>query len=193
MELDDFKHKEIRKAADADDSLHNLLEAVKTADDQDRKRLLRLIRIFVFLFIIYFGSFAIKNGCLKEGFGLLIFTILLILAFTAYKYLRSKKINYSEPIASFLRKAENRYRLFTLTDAIISVPLLALLVYSGGLLVTCSFDKYFPGSPVPLIIYGIFMTAVVVTGLWATSKDWNKARKPVMDKIRELRKDVEEK
>jgi hypothetical protein len=115
----------------------------------------------------------------------------LLIAYFLTKYLRMRNIDYSVPVARFLQDAEKRYRYWTVTDFMVSVPMLILMCAGGGLIVYGSFQKYFPGSYLPLIIYLIVFGAALSVGSWAGRKQWKNQYGSTYEKIVKLKREFE--
>ena len=108
----------------------------------------------------------------------------LILFYLLRKLLRNKKIDYSAPTITFLKNAEKRYRFMPFLDVVMTIPLLALLITGGGIIVKVSFTRYFPGSFLPLILNLIFMAGVVAFGFWASYRNWLRDKGEILEEIR---------
>lgn len=194
MELDEFKnlsrpgislnHGLVTGPADSMDAL---ISEIKSKD-LERKKAVRIIIIsFVVLAVIYITSVSGNKGLMRLGYLMLGGSFSLLIAYFLTKYLRMSKIDYAAPVARFLKDAEMRYRYWTLTDFIVSVPMLIVLCAGGGLIVYGSFQKYFPGSYIPLIIYLIVFGAALLVGSWAGRKQWKKQYGTIYEKIVKLK------
>lgn len=199
MELDDFKNmgKDVKPAWIGDEKitqgeLDTLIEALKANDIKDRKRIISFIIIIGMFIAIYSGSFAIQKETMRPGYALLILGFVLILFYFFRMFIRNKNVDYSAPTITFLRKAEQRCRFMNPIDWMISVPLMALLITGGGMIVDVSFARYFPGSILPLVIYLIFMAGVVGIGFWASHRNWQRDKGHLLGEIRKMKKDFKE-
>jgi hypothetical protein len=199
MELDDYKKtgKEAASAGgiaagDGTGSLQGLIGDLKERDKQDRKALLLLISMFFIFVTIYLAQFGRQEGIMKAAYALLAGGFVLSLLHFYLKFRSYKKISYTEPVIRFLRAAERRYAYWTLSDILVSVPLITVMGIGGGMIVYHSFNKYFPGSPLPLIIFCLVYAAAIFVGFLAGKKQWEKSKKPLYDKIRQLRKEFGE-
>jgi phosphoglycerol transferase MdoB-like AlkP superfamily enzyme len=146
----------------------------------------------VMFIVIYSGAQSLQKEEIKSGYGILIVGFSLILFYLFRKLLRNKKIDYSAPTITFLKNAEKRYRFMPFLDVVITIPLLALLITGGGIIVKESFTRYFPGSFLPLVIYLIFMAGVVAFGFWASYRNWLRDKGEILEEIRKMRKEFEE-
>ena len=199
MELDDFK-----RTGKADDlpgkkneengriNMDSFIEKLKARDEKDRKQIFTFIIIMVMFIVIYSGSQALQKEEIKPGYGVLILGFSLILFYLLRNLFRNKKIDYSAPTITFLKNAEKRYRFMPFIDVVITIPLLALLITGGGIIVKVSFTRYFPGSSLPLIIYLIFMAGVVAFGFWASYRNWLRDKGEILEEIRKLKREFEE-
>jgi hypothetical protein len=198
MELDDFKHTESVQSPSPDplpaaghDQLQSLVEEVKTQDATLMKALLIMLISFGALGLIYLTSISRNTGLMKTGYILLGGGFFLLEVYFFTKYRIRKKIDYAAPALEFLRKAEKRYTFWSLPDLLVSLPLLLSMGLGGGLIVYASFQKYFPGSFVPTIIYILIFCAAVAVGSYAGRKQWVQNNKPICEKIRQMREEFE--
>jgi hypothetical protein len=174
------------------ETLDALIGELKEHDQQDRKALRYIMIMFCALFTVYIAGMNLQKGIMKDGYALLAGGFALSLVFFLLKFLRQRRISYTDPVLVFLKNAEVRYTFWPLTEMIVSVPLLLLMGFGGGVIVYGSMNKYFPGSPAPLVIYAIIYLAAIGVGSWAARKLWVKNKKPVFDKIRRLRQEFGE-
>jgi len=199
MELEDFKNigknektPEMTGGKTTHDNMKTVIEDLKASDAKEQKKIFSFIIIFFVFVTVYFASFNMQKGDMKSGFGILVLGFVLILGFMFWKYLAYKKIDYTAPSIIFLKKASQRYRFMPVSELIISVPLLMILVTGGAIIVYSSFNRYFPGSYIPLIIYFIIMASAVVVGFWASYKNWKRDKGPVLEKIRQMQQEFGE-
>ena len=198
MELDDFKKTgeagdmpEEKKENNEKINMDSFIDKLKARDQKDRKQVFSFMIIMVMFIIIYSGSQALQKEEIKSGYGILIFGFSLILLYLFRKLIRNKKIDYSAPTITFLQEAEKRYRFLPVADLLITIPLLALLITGGGMIVKSTFMRYFPGSNLPLIIYLVFMAGVIAFGFWASYRNWLRDKGEILQEIRELKKEFE--
>ena len=198
MELDDFKR--TGKTGDLPDrkneengriNMDSFIDKLKASDQKDRKQVFTFI-IMVMFIVIYSGAQSLQKEEIKSGYGILIVGFSLILFYLFRKLLRNKKIDYSAPTITFLKNAEKRYRFMPFLDVVITIPLLALLITGGGIIVKESFTRYFPGSFLPLVIYLIFMAGVVAFGFWASYRNWVRDKGQILDEIRKIKREFEQ-
>jgi hypothetical protein len=199
MELDDFKNIGKNEKAPAmtgekttSDNMKTFIEDLKANDAKEQKKIFSFIIIFFVFVTVYFASFNIQKGDMKSGFGILVLGFVLILGFMFWKYMAYKKIDYTAPSTIFLKKASQRYRFMPVSELIISGPLLMILVTGGAIIVYSSFNRYFPGSYIPLIIYFIIMASAVIVGFWSSFKHWKRDKKPILGKIRQMQREFGE-
>jgi hypothetical protein len=198
MELDDFKHIEKMNAPSPETMpvssklpIQSLVEEVKTHDAALLKALLIMMISFGALGIVYLTSISRNTGLMKTGYVLLGSGFLLMEIYFFTKYRIRKKTDYAAPALEFLRQAEQRYAFWSPSDLLVSLPLLLAMGLGGGLIVYASFQKYFPGSIIPSIIYILIFCAAVAVGSWAGRKQWVQNNKPIYEKIRKMREEFE--
>jgi hypothetical protein len=199
MELDDFKNigknektPVLTGEKKPSDNMNTFIEDLKASDAKEQKKIFSFIIIFFVFVTVYFASFNMQKGDMKSGFGILVLGFVLILGFMFRKYLAYKKIDYTAPSTTFLKKASQRYMFMPPADLIISILLLIILVTGGAIIVYSSFNRYFPGSYIPLIIYFIIMASAVVVGFWSSYKNWKRDKGPVLEKIRQMQQEFGE-
>jgi hypothetical protein len=168
---------------------HNLTEEMKEKDRQDRRALLYLMIFFIAFSVIYLALMNRQEGVMRTGYTLLAGGFILTLLHFFLKFRKYKKINYSEPVFRFLRSAEQRYAYWPLLEILIDIPLITMMGIGGGLIVYGSFQKYFPGSPVPVVVYCLILIAACITGYLAGKKQWERSKRPLYEKIRQMRRE----
>lgn len=181
MELDEFKNlsdsgisAEQKPLPDPQSSMDDLIRELKVKDQERKKAMRILLMSFTALAVIYITSVARNEGFARLGYLMLGGSFSILIVYFSTKYFRMRKIDYSAPIISFLRDAKKRYKYWSLSDFIVSVPMLLVLCTGGGLIVYASFQKYFPGSVVPMIIYLTIFASALSVGSWAGRKQWKK-------------------
>lgn len=182
MELDDFKNIPFpEKYGDnvthkTNPEMETLYEEIRSNDKKDRRKISLFSILITALTLTYFSSFTRSNGVTKEGLGFLILSFILILVYLFFRYLQSRKINYTEPVVEFLRKAKKRYSYMPFSELIFIIPLLFMMITSGGFVVWGSFSKYMDNPLPALLIYAGLMAVAVIIGLWAGKKQWEKEK-----------------
>jgi hypothetical protein len=196
MELDDFKPgkksetpEEKNREGVSSNPLQGLIGEMKEKDNRERQALLYLIVLFGLFVVLYLSGMNLQRGDMREGYSLLAGGFVLSLLFFLFKYLKQKKIDYTAPTLVFLKDAERRYAYWTWQDLVISCPLLVLMGWGGGIIVTCSFEKYYPGSIVPVIIFIVVYLIAVAVGFWAGKKQWEKSKRAIYEKVRRMRQE----
>jgi hypothetical protein len=198
MELDDFKLKvkpaEIPGQEDKPVNLSGvdgLVEELKAADSKARRSVSRFMNIIFLLLGFYLSRLLIYRGPLFIGYELLVIGFVLILVYFFWKLLLLRKIDYTAPSMTFLKKAERRYTFIPLSEWFLIIPILAILGTGGGFVVHHSFLKYFEHTTIPLLIYIVFFIFVIFFGLWASKKNWKKDQGIIMEKIKKMRREME--
>jgi hypothetical protein len=196
MELDDYK--KTGKAYISPDSntlnvqgdpIQSLIDEMKAKDKQENKVLLYLIILFGLFAVLYLSGMTLQKGAMREGYALLAGGFVLSLLFFLIKFLKQKRIDYTAPILVFLRDAERRYSYWTWQELVISFPLLVLMGWGGSIIVTRSFEKYYPGSIVPCLIFiGVYIVATGV-GYWVGKMQWEKSKRAIYKNIRRMKDD----
>jgi hypothetical protein len=196
MELDDFKN--IGKSQKAPEftgdksntePMETFINELKLQDEKQRKAILLLLGIFTMFVVVYSGTFSLQKGDMKAGYALLVFGFVLVLGYMFRKFHLISKVDYTAPATVFLQKAEKRYRFMTLADWVVTLPLLALFIIGGSLIVHGSLTKYFGDSIIPVAVYLLIMACAVGVGFWAGRKNWKKQHEATLEKIREMKRE----
>jgi positive regulator of sigma E activity len=196
MELDDFKtdrktetiDEKIMKGVKAD-SLQELIDEMKERDKQENKVLLYIILVFGLFVVLYLSGMNVQKGAMRAGYAMLAGGFGLSLLFFLIKFLKQKKTDYTAPTLVFLRDAERRYAYWTWQELVISCPLLVLMGWGGDIIVTSSFEKYFPGSIFPGLIFIVVYIVATAIGYWAGKRQWEKSKRAIYEKIRRMRQE----
>lgn len=198
MELDDFKIKEGPAGlAGKEETLHHqpdiygLINELKAADKKSRRAMSQFIIVIFVLTGFYFSRLAIYRGPLSIGFELLVIGFTLILVYFISKLMLIRKIDYTAPALTFLKKAEKRYTFIPLSEWFFIIPILAIVGTGGGFVVYYSFLKYFDDVTIPLVIYIAFFIFVIFFGLWASKKNWKKDQGLILERIKKMRQEIE--
>lgn len=196
MELDDFKNTSPQTPEgmphDATaDPLGRLIRDMKQRDQLDTRAMYLMVALFFTFVVIYSSILARKSGILQGGYALLVGGFLYSLVFFLVRLRSLKKINYAAPVREFLRRAERRYAYWPWQDILTVIPATVAMAIGGGLIVDGSFQKYFPGSVVPVLIYAAVFVAALGIGHFSGKKMWLRDRKELYERIRALRAEFE--
>ena len=164
---------------------HNLANFVSEMHKQDERRRrmhfsMALSSFPLCLFFIIFG----KEG--HPGMGLLGFGFLLAISYLLIVANSYGKSDYSVPVAVYLKKAMQRYRLWTIRRALVPVLILLIMGYAGGWIVWLSAVKYFEsrGVAIAMGIYSIFFVGLCAFAIIIEWKKWLKEDAPLLRSIR---------
>jgi hypothetical protein len=215
MDLDELKEKSRKISAPNVDTkgerkddmgIDNLIRVLKEEDQKERKALKRGFPLSIIAAVIFSVAFAVlflapdatpnRSGLFLRG------TLMILYIFVAVGIGRKLKgmsrIDYGEPVISFLAKAEKRYKFnagFYSMDSylIIAVVFTVLLAYGTFVLFRDVLRRYFDVLD-PLI--GIaatvgFLLPVYAFGIWATRKNWKKDRESIWLQIKQMREYLE--
>jgi len=199
MELDDFRNinikgtpPEFNQQEQNKNQMDTFIEELKAADSRERKKIVGFIIIFGIFVAVYSSSLSIHKGTMRDGFAILVLAFVLILAYMLFGYLRIKRINYTAPTIQFLGEAKKRHSFMPPREWFFVVPLLALLIAGGSLIVHSAFTRYFGVTYWPLTIYLLFMACVVGVGFWASKKHWKREKGEMLEKIRKMQQEFGE-
>lgn len=196
MELDDFKNIKAGnipeykvETTNTSNTMETLISELKSQDEKERKTIRTFIIIFGMFVVIYSSSFALQQGEMKTGFSLIVLGFLLALAYFFWRFRWFSAVDYAAPTTVFLKDAEQRYKYMTTPDWLITVPLIALFVAGGGIVVGASFSRYFDSIVIPVFVYLGIMVLAVSVGFWAGYKNWVRYKGGMLDKIRKMKRD----
>ena len=191
MELDDFKkvvnntesNESKINEPNRDSTMDELIDLMKAADLKERKKIYLIIMVFCTLMLIYTSQLAIRNGRIIDGYFILILGFLISLGYIFFVLMRYRKVNYGDPVKTFLKKAALRHRFMAPKDLFIVLPLLGLFVSGGFIIVRFSFMKYFTSTLIPEIVYCLMMAAAIGIGFWSSYKNWKRDKGHLLDEI----------
>ena len=199
MELDDFKNinikgtiPEFNQQEQNKNHMDTFIEELKAADSKERNKIRGFIIIFGTFVAIYSSSLGMHKGTMRDGFAILVLAFVLILAYTFWNYRRIKRVNYTAPTIQFLKEARKRHSFMPPMEWVFVIPLLALLITGGSLIVHFTFIRYFGISYWPLAIYLLIMAGAVGVGFWASKRHWKRDKGEILEKIRKMQQEFGE-
>jgi len=103
------------------------------------------------------------------------------------------KIDYAEPVSSFLAKAEKRYAFGSRTSYILAFIATLFLGYVASLNINDALRRHLEvtDGTVGLAATILFFIAVYSFGLWATRKDWKKEKQDIWLQVKEMREELD--
>lgn len=171
------------------DPLQRLIRDLQEKDRDDTKALRILTVVFAMFVVIYLGAMTRQSGLMREGYAIMTGGFLLSMLFFLFRLRNRSRIDYSAPVIQFLRCAERRHAFLNWQEWIVSVPLILMMGTGGGIVVYTSMEKYFPGSSVPLVIYGIVLLTATLIGYFAGWSRWKRHKQEIYKRIRAMREE----
>jgi len=210
MDLDSLKQKSSQVTAPAVNannltvgarSVDDLIARLKESDEGERKKLRKSLPFFVIaavIFAVAFIAVIVPDGASHNPSTLLLRGMLMILyafiAVSVWTKMRGiAKIDYAEPVRSFLAKAEKRYAFGT-TGVFVLVFAVTLFLGYGAFLYFSDVLRRYYDIKVPwagLIVTVVFFVAVYAFGYWATRKDWKKEKRDIWIQVKKMREELD--
>lgn len=210
MELDELKEharkvgfpdRQGRDALASAEALTGFIGAMKAEDQRDRSRLRRMMLFSVAAGVFYLLLFTLTWIAPPDdnpGFHRMVIALfsVVLLAGALVTRLRSNElagIDYAQPIGSFLKSVERRYKPVNLRDAALGVVFFAAFTVAGALGWLSGKDRYFPSMDpgAALILYGAVVAVALVAGLIVGVKEWKMRKAPLLRQVREMRAALE--
>jgi len=184
----------------ASSPLDGLIARLKEQDAKDRKWFRRMKFFFAVAACVYVLIFTIAwiyppdtdpalNRLLLGIFALVFLSAGLR---SALKARRISQIDYSEPVDSFLKNAEHRYRFADPRELWLTLPFIVIASAASGMAWMSAFRRYFPSlePSVGLISFCSFWVVVCAVGGVIGRRDWKRRRAPILQEIRRLRAEL---
>lgn len=182
-------------------SVDDLVSLLKEADERERLKLRKALPFYgiaAIIFGIAFVAVVVPGSALLNPSTLLLRGLLMILYIfiAASVWLKVKglaKIDYAEPVRTFLAKAEKRYAFGKTQIYVLAFGITLFLGYAAFLYIRDVLRRYlevtasWPG----LVVTLLFFVFVYAFGLWATRKNWIKGKQDIWLQIRKMREELE--
>jgi len=210
MDLDSLKGKSKRVTAPAIDTINvpagvrsvdDLITLLKEGDERERKKLRKALPFFVIaavIFVIAFVAVIVPGGVSLNPStlflrGMLMILYVLIAVGVGMKLKGLAKIDYAEPVRSFLAKAEKRYAFGTTDFYVFAFSITLFLGYGAFFYISDVLRRYYEIELplIGLIVTVLFFTLVYSFGFWATRKDWKKEKQDIWLQIRKMREELD--
>jgi hypothetical protein len=210
MDLDSLKGKSRQVTAPAIDTMNvpagvrsvdDLITLLKEGDERERKKLRKALPFFVIAAVIFVIAFVtvIAPGDAPINSSMLLFrgilaVLYVFIAIAFWIRMRGiEKIDYAEPVRSFLAKAEKRYAFGSTKCYVLAFIVTLFLGYTASLYISDVFRRYFDigDGSIGLVVTLLFSAAVYSFGFWATRKDWKKEKQEIWLQIRKMRGELD--
>jgi|OpeIllAssembly_1097287.scaffolds.fasta_scaffold68495_2 hypothetical protein len=180
-------------------SVDDLITLLKESDEVERKKLRKSLPFFVIaalIFAVAFIAVIVPGGASLNPSTLLLRGMLMILyafiAVSVWTRMRGiARIDYAEPVRSFLAKAEKRYAFGTKEVYVFAFAVTLFLGYGAFLYVSDVLRRHYDITVpwVGLLVALMFVAAVYVFGFWATRKDWKKEKQDIWLQVKKMREE----
>jgi len=105
------------------------------------------------------------------------------------------KVDYAQPVRSFLEQAEHRYIFMRPADYVVTLlGLLLLGLGSAPYVVGLLLRRYIGPEQylAAVVLYGLFYVLVCAMGLWFARRDWERDKLPLLADIRRMKDALKE-
>lgn len=177
-------------------SVDNLIGALKLQDARDKKTLRRTAIFLAVAGAFYLGIFVLtwfappdnSPGLHRVILGVIALVFLSIGIYSRRKSSVLSGIDYAQPVGSFLVAAEERYRFFRVKDLLFTISYLIILTVTCTMGVMNGFERYFPSvdPAIVLLICCIFFPLVWVGAFLFGWREWKRRKEPLLREIRKL-------
>jgi Na+/melibiose symporter-like transporter len=210
MELNELKDRaqkrglpdrQFRDALASSQGLSGFIGRLKAEDQREQKSARRMMLFSVGAGIFYVLIFVLTwiappdespdfHRFILSAFGLLFLSVALV---SRKKSNELAGIDYAQPIGSFLRSVERRYKPFNMRDAALAVIFIAAFSVTGALGWLNAKNRYFPSmdQSTALILYGCIVVAALVVGLVVAVSQWKKRKAPLLGQVKRMIADLE--
>jgi hypothetical protein len=210
MDLDSLRQKSAKVSAPPIDvpnvtagtsSIDDLIALLQASDEAERRKIRKSLPLFAIAAVVFTVAFIAvllpiagvvnSSALLLRGILAVLYLSLLLVFWTRMRGIA--KIDYAEPVSSFLAKAERRYAFGSRTSYVLAFIATLFLGYVAYFYVSDVAKRYFDinDSSIGLLVTLLFFTAVYAFGLWATRKDWKKEKGEIWLQIRMMRDELE--
>lgn len=210
MDLDSLKQKSTQITAPAINghnrpagmrSVDDLITLLKESDEVERKKLRKALPLFAIaaaVFTVAFIALLVPVAGVVNSSMMLLRGILAVLyvfiAIAFWTRMRGiAKIDYAEPVSSFLTKAEKRYAFGSRTSYVLAFIATLFLGYAASLYINDALRRHLEvtDGTIGLAATILFFIAVYSFGLWATRKDWKKEKQDVWLQVKKMREELD--
>jgi hypothetical protein len=173
-----------------------LKDTEKKEYERTKKALtLWIIAIALLLFSLAGALLATETQQLLPTLILRVMTVLLFatVAILAYVKIRKlSKVDYTEPVRTFLDKAESRFSFARWNYFALVYLLIIVISYGAHFYISYVLFRYFDiqNSWLGFAITLVFFTLVFFVGIAATKSGWNRERAPLLEEIRKMRAEL---
>jgi hypothetical protein len=184
-----------RNAGGGTRPLDDLIAQLKETDEKERKKLRRALPFWIiaavifcitFVFTFIPGGFVLNSSLIMRGMLMVLYVC--IAAVIGIKVMGIPKIDYTEPVRSFLDKGAKRHAFMTTGWAIFAFSVTMLLAYGASFYLYDVFRRYFGVTDSVPVVVGtlLFLAGVFAFGFWATRKNWEKDKKDIWLKVKRM-------
>lgn len=191
-----------RRSTGQSQSVNGLIDALKATDQHECRSFRKALTFWVIgtaLFTLSLVAALVPLGG-SRLFPTLILKVTVVILFgtvavmTFMRIRKLSKIDYTEPVQTFLEEAEKRFA-FPGPSYIVAVSLLALPIsYAIHFYIADVLVRNFNVDNPTMAFVGTlgFFSAVTAFGWWATRGNWKRDKAPLLEEIRMMRRELEE-
>jgi len=191
MELDDFKNRNFKdkNSGNIDNqNLNLIIDALKEADKNQRRKTFITITFLIALAVIYLSLQQRSTPDTKLG---LIMCVSGFISGAIYLYFRYRALPakfYNLSTEEVLKKSRERLEYFKFYDYLIITPILIILGTGGGFILTDRLLRYTDNLTLVISIWVAFFILLCIFGFYAGKKNWEKEHGKLYREIEELLK-----
>lgn len=182
-------------------SVDDLITLLKESDEVERTKLRKSLPFFVIASVVFTVAFiavlvpveGVVNSSmlLLRGILAVLYVFIAIVFWTRMRGIA--KIDYAEPVSSFLAKAEKRYAFGSRTTYVLAFIATLFLGYAASLNINDALRRHLEvtDGTIGLAATILFFIAVYAFGLWATRKDWKKEKQNIWLQVKKMREELD--
>lgn len=176
--------------------LDDLIARLRETDERERKGMQKALpfwilaaAIFVvtFAFAFVFGGLDLNPATLLIR-GMLMVLYVCIAVAIGFRVRSIRKIDYAEPVRSFLSKAAKRHAFMSIGWSVFAFGATMLLAYAASFYIREVLERYFGIVDSFPAITGtlVFFAGVYAFGVWATRRNWKREKEQIWLKVKEM-------
>jgi hypothetical protein len=211
MDLDSLKKKSAQITAPPIDehnrpagmrSVDDLITLLQESDEVERKKLRKSLPFFIIAAVVFaiafivtlflgYGASLNSSTLFLRGMLMILYAFMAVSVWTKMRGI--EKVDYAEPVRSFLAKAEKRYAFGTTESSIFAFIVTLFLGYGVFLYISDVARRYFDitDGSIGLIVTLLFFAGVYGFGYWATRKGWKREKRDIWLQVKKMGEELD--